>query len=374
MRPKGIEPALTAPTTPRRRLLHVFPTFAVGGAQVRFTAIANRFGDRFRHLVIAMDGNDHCRERLCPGLSVAVMHGTGRKGVILGNRRVFRRQLREIAPDVLVTHNWGSIEWAMANLPRLARHIHIEDGFGPEELAGQLPRRVLTRRVVLRRSMVALPSKNLVRIATDIWRLPSGHVHYIPNGIDLGRFAPRPGSALMATEPVIGAVAALRPEKNLARLLRAFAIAIQATEAELVIVGDGPERPALERLAGELGVRERVRFTGHVTDPAPLYAGFDLLALSSDTEQMPLSVIEAMAAGLPVAGTDVGDVREMLAPENQAFIGPADDDALAGRLSSLLRDPGLRMRLGAANRARAERDYQQETMFEAYAALFEGEG
>jgi len=141
----------------------------------------------------------------------------------------------------------------------------------------------------------------------------------------------------------------------------------------LVIVGDGPERPALERLAGELGVGDRVRFTGHVTDPAPLYAGFDLFALSSDTEQMPISVIEAMAAGLPVAGTDVGDVREMLARDNQPFIGPADGDALAGRISSLLHDGELRARLGAANRARAERDYRQETMFQAYAALFDAE-
>ncbi len=136
-------------------------------------------------------------------------------------------------------------------------------------------------------------------------------------------------------------------------------------------MGDGPERPALERLAIELGIATRVHFTGHVAVPAPLYAGFDLFALSSDTEQMPLSVIEAMAAGLPVASTDVGDVRLMLAPENAPYIGPIDDAPLARSLLALLRDPGLRRRIGEANRARAARDYDQETMFQAYAALFE---
>jgi glycosyltransferase involved in cell wall biosynthesis len=115
----------------------------------------------------------------------------------------------------------------------------------------------------------------------------------------------------------------------------------------------------------------RVHFTGHVADPSPLYAGFDLFALSSDTEQMPLSVIEAMAAGLAVAGTDVGDLRHMLAPENGRFVGQRDSGALAASLGALLADAELRGRLGAANRAKARRDYDQERMFAAYAALFD---
>ena len=195
---------------------------------------------------------------------------------------------------------------------RIARHVHIEDGFGPEERDRQTPRRVLIRRLVLARSTVVLPSRNLQRIATTIWRLPPARVRYIPNGIDLERFAAaRTRRRAANTPPVIGTVAALRAEKNLARLLRAFAAVDQP--ARLVIVGDGPERPALEAWRASLGLAERVEFAGHIDDPAPIYAGFDVFALSSDTEQMPLSVIEAMAAGLPVATTDVGDVRAMLA-------------------------------------------------------------
>jgi glycosyltransferase involved in cell wall biosynthesis len=98
----------------------------------------------------------------------------------------------------------------------------------------------------------------------------------------------------------------------------------------------------------------------------------DVFALSSDTEQMPFSVMEAMASGLPVASTDVGDVRSMLAAEGAAHIAARDAEALAAALRPLLMDASLRARLGAANRAKAERDYDQEAMFQAYAALIDG--
>ncbi len=360
-----------APST----LLTVFATFGVGGPQVRFAAIANRFPDRYRHLIVAMDGVTTARERLAPELDVTFPSIEIRKGATLANRHTFRAALREWRPGLLVTCNWGSIEWAMANLPPLCRHVHIEDGFGPEEQQIQLRRRVLTRRLVLARSIVVVPSRNLERIATGIWRLSARRVRYIPNGIDLARFAAPPDASLRARMPgggpIVGAVSALRPEKNFARLLRAFRIAIRHVPARLALVGDGPERPALERQALELGISGRVHFAGHVAAPAPFYGAFDLFAVSSDTEQMPIAVIEAMAAGLAVAGTDVGDVRTMLAPENAPLIGPLDDDALAGSLLALLRDPELRRSIGAANRAKATREYDQEMMFQAYAALFD---
>jgi glycosyltransferase involved in cell wall biosynthesis len=263
------------------------------------------------------------------------------------------------------------MDWAIANLPGLVRHVHIEDGFGPEECDRQFRRRVLTRSVVLRRSTVVLPSRTLTDIAAGTWHLPPRRLRHIPNGVDLARFA-APAAAVSGREPVVGTVAALRPEKSLDRLLHAFQAAAVSIPARLVIAGDGPERPRLERLAAELGLAPRVHFTGHVADPAPLYAGFDVFALSSDTEQMPLSVIEAMAAGLAVASTDVGDVRHMLAADNAPFVGPREADALAAALRALLAAPRLRARIGAANRDKARRDYDQEAMFAAYAALFDG--
>ncbi len=349
---------------PAPLVLHVFPSFAVGGAQIRFAALANRFGPRWRHAVVALDGVEACRSRLAPGLDVTFPAVLTRKGDTLGNIRRARQLLRSLRPAALVTSNWGAIEWAMANIPPITRHIHTEDGFGPEERDRQLPRRVWTRRLVLRRSPVVLPSRTLLDIATNQWRLPAARLHYIPNGVDIRRFAP---AADRPPGQVIGTVAALRPEKNLARLLRAFQTL--PPPARLVIVGDGGERARLHALAAELGIAGRVEFTGPCADPERLYAGFDIFALASDTEQMPLSVLEAMAAGLPVVSTDVGDVRHMLAPANAIAVVPLQDAALAAALRSQLAAPGLRAELGAANRAKAVRDYDQEVMFQAYAAL-----
>ncbi len=347
--------------------MHVFSTFAVGGPQVRFAATANRFGRTWRHAIVAMDGDTACRERLSPDLDVTFPAVALTNGDTLGNLRRCRRALLLLRPDVLVTYNWGAIEWAMANLLVRTRHIHVEDGFGPEERTRQLPRRIWARRLVLRRATVVLPSRTLERIALDVWRLPPERVHFIPNGIDVSRFSP---GGETSEVPVIGTVAALRGEKNLARLLEAFALLRQP--ARLAIVGDGPDRAALEARALGLGIAGAVRFTGHLAAPQAAYRDFDLFALSSDTEQMPLSVLEAMASGLAVASTDVGDVAAMLAAENRPFVVARDAAALAEAMAALLADPQRRQAIGAANRARAEHDYDQETMFRAYAALFDG--
>jgi glycosyltransferase involved in cell wall biosynthesis len=356
-------------------VLSVFATFAVGGPQVRFAAVANHHGRAFRHAIVAMDGRLDCAERLSRDLDVSFPEIPIRRGAVLANLAGFRRALADIGPDVLVTHNWGSIEWAMANLlpGGVRRHVHIEDGFGPEEAEGQIRRRVLTRRLVLRRSTVVLPSLTLERIATEVWRLPARRLRYLPNGLDLTRFRPdRPAAALPAPGegPLIGTVAALRAEKNLGRLLRAVRLLHdEGVALRLAIVGGGPERPALEALAAELGITEAVLFTGAIADPAAAYRAFDVFALSSDTEQMPLSVLEAMATGLPVAATMVGDVPQMVGEANRPFLCARDDAALAAALRPLLADAALRRRVGEVNRAKAEHDYDELTMFKAYAAL-----
>ena len=349
-------------------VLHVFSTFAVGGPQVRFCTMAERFGSNCRHAIVALDGDTSCRERLRRDLVIDYLAIPTHKGDVLGNVLRYRRILRELNPDVLVTYNWGAIEWAMANRLVGIRHIHIEDGFGPDERDRQLPRRVWTRRLVLRQSTVVLPSRTLERIALGIWWLPRRHVRFIPNGIDLTRFAPRPAEA-KADIPTIGTVAALRPEKNLARLLRAFAIARRAHPARLVIVGDGPELAALNVLADSLGITEHVSLTGHMLDVQGAYRRFDIYALSSDTEQMPLSILEAMATGLPIVSTDVGDLKLMLPESSRRFVVGSDDHVLASALSELLSDPRLCSSLGAANRVQAVAEFDEKKMLDSYAAV-----
>lgn len=361
-----------------RLLLHVFSTFAVGGPQVRFATLANHFGAAYRHRIVAMDGQYAARELLDPGLDCEVMPMPVRKGPLIGNLRQIRQMLRAVRPALLVTYNWGTIEWGLANLlPPAVPHVHIEDGFGPEEAAGQLRRRVLMRRLALSRTRaVLLPSRRLYDIAANVWRLPRAKLRYVPNGIDDARFARSPDPALVATlgiqpgEGIVGTVAALRAEKNLGRLLDAFATVVAARPARLVIVGDGPQRPALEARAAALCLGERVVFTGRLAEPERILGAFDVFALSSDTEQMPISVLEAMAAGLPLAATDVGDVRQMLALENAPFVVSTEVSPLAAALDTLLSDAERRRLVGTANRVRVGAEYAQAKMFADWEELF----
>jgi glycosyltransferase involved in cell wall biosynthesis len=352
-------------------LLSVFPNFDIGGPQVRFINLINHQGAAWRHAIVSINGRDECAARISPDLDVSFPAVETRRGALLANLWSIRRTLEALKPDVLLTHNWGSIEWVLANLSVGVRHVHVEDGFGPEERSVQIGRRVLTRGVALRGSTVVLPSLTLMRIAREAWRLPSARMRYIPNAIDLRRFKP-PISRLAAPErpPRIGVVAAMRPEKNLRRLLRAARIlADEGCAFQLEILGDGPERATLEATAAELELTDVVRFAGAVQDPSATYRDFDLFALSSDTEQMPLSVMEAMATGLPVASTRVGDVERMLSVKNQPYLCEANEHALAAVLRPLLRDTALRRRVGEANRAKALADFDQLAMFRAYAEV-----
>ncbi len=194
----------------------------------------------------------------------------------------------------------------------------------------------------------------------------------MPNGIDLKRFERTEDTENLV--PMIGTVAALRAEKNLARLIRAFARLKVTTSCQLVIVGDGPERGTLEKLAHDLGVANDVTFAGQISDPSRFYRQFDIFALTSDTEQMPYTVLEAMAASCPIVATDVGDIREMVSSPNRPFILAKDDDAISDALRNLLEDSVLRKELAAANLQTVPENYSQDGMFRAFAEIYDVPG
>ncbi|MBU2016758.1 MAG: glycosyltransferase, partial [Alphaproteobacteria bacterium] len=156
------------------------------------------------------------------------------------------------------------------------------------------------------------------------------------------------------------------PVKNIPRLVRA--VAAHRDRLQLVVVGEGPERDAIVAQAAALGLDD-LHMAGFMDQPWRFVGLFDIFALSSDSEQFPISLVEAMAAAVPVASMDVGDVINMVAPENRSFVVP-DEAGLAQALGTLATDPDLRARLGAANRDRAVRDYAEQAMVDAYASLY----
>jgi glycosyltransferase involved in cell wall biosynthesis len=362
----------------------VFPSFSVGGVENRIIRVAQALRGKYRHTVIALDGNFEAAAGLGgdPIFDFKTAPVVKSSMISPRNLAVARSTLRGLRPDLLLTYNWGSTEWAfVGGLVAHCRHLHFESGFGPDEsAANQLWRRAKARAILLARcDRIVVPSLVLKDLAVRVWRLPSEKIRYIPNGVDCTRFA-RPADGALAASlglpggaPVVGTVCGLRKEKNLGRLIRVFAALPSEIGARLVIVGGGPERAGLASAAEDLGVASRVVFAGPMPDPERILGFFDVFALTSDTEQMPNSVLEAMAAGLAVAATDVGDVRYMLAPENAAFVAPVDDEgALNAGLARLLRDRDLRSRIGSANQARVHSEFALDRMAEQYDLLYSG--
>jgi glycosyltransferase involved in cell wall biosynthesis len=353
-------------------ILHIFSTFKVGGPQVRFAELAKGFGNRFSHTVVAMDGNYAAAQFLPPDVDITLGGLPAVGGFLMGRLSRYRRDIAAQAADLLVTYNWGAIEWALANLTMGTAHIHIEDGFGPEEAERQLPRRVWTRRLALWRSQVIVPSITLQNLASQVWRLDGARVHYIPNGIapcdDFSTDIAALGLDLPPEMPRVVWAGAVRREKNLIRLLRAFAPL--KDRAVLLVVGDGPELDGVLRECERLSLGPAIRFLGRRQDVRDILMQCDLMALSSDTEQMPLAVLEAMDAGLPIASTAVGDVRQMVSRENQPYIVNGSDPELGAALHALVVDPAARKVVGAANRRRLRQEYQAKSMVAAYEALF----
>ena len=361
---------------PCEHVLHVFPSFGIGGVPLRMVRIINHLGNQFRHTVIALDNNFEAAAGVSDDLDVTMLPVRRGKRGVLHNLAAGALALYRLRPDLLLTYNWGAIEWAAASrLSRVSRHLHLEAGFSRAEADSQIPRRVLFRRWALARcAMIVVPSRHLEDLACRVWRLPPERVAYVPNGVDTARFSALrrgdvPGFTRRPGELVIGTVAPLRPEKNVGRLLRVFAMLGNSVPLRLVVAGDGTERHSLERLTAELGIAGRVVFTGQIA-PESVLGAFDIFALSSDTEQMPNALLEAMAASRAVAAVDVGDVKNIVCEDNRSFIVARDDSAaFASAIMRLLGDPVARTELGRKNCERVTAEFSQERMFAAYSAI-----
>jgi len=364
-------------------LLHVFPNFVPTGPELRTVELIGAFGRSLRHSIVSMDGRTSAAERLPPGVDVRILPSPPKAGTLATARRL-RRLLRDERPDLVLTYNWGAFDMLLAaRSAGFRRVIHHEEGFNEDEAESFKRRRIWARRLAVPgAAAVVVPSERLRRVAVELWRLPPERVRLIPNGIRLDRFAPAGGNlelrarlGIPAEALVVGTVGSLRAVKNHARLLEAVAQAgATVRNLHLLLVGDGEERQALESRAAAPDLAGQVCFAGYQEAPASFYQAMDLFALSSDSEQMPVALLEAMASSLPVASTDVGDIRAMLPSEQAAFLVPSDGAAvagLAGRIAELARLPRLRQELGALNRKRTEERYSFDVLCASYRTLYE---
>ncbi|HXQ00005.1 MAG TPA: glycosyltransferase family 4 protein [Solirubrobacteraceae bacterium] len=287
--------------------------------------------------------------------------------------------IRTFAPDILHANqawpfacSYGELAGLMARGTRVLAVDHLPLGVSVPRVR-RMGRQLLARTLG---AHVAVGDR-CARMVEEIVGLPHDSVIAVPNGVPLcssdsgaARRVEHGGHGASAGEgPVVGSLGRLTQQKGYDLLVRALPA---LTGARLVLVGDGPERAALERMARELEVADRLTITGWVTDAPSHLSELDVFALPSRWEGMPLGILEAMHAGLPVVVTDVGSVAEVVSDGDTGYVVRSEDlAALQDRLRRLLDAPALRARMGERGQALARERYTDTAMARRYEDVYE---
>jgi glycosyltransferase involved in cell wall biosynthesis len=277
--------------------------------------------------------------------------------------------------DVVHTHNpqalvYGAPAAALARCPC----VHTKHGVNPDP-----PRRMWLRRAAAKMvdAYVAV-TPTLARLAIERNECDATQLHVIPNGIDTTRFAPniaarqraRAELGIAESAWVVGTVGRLSPEKNQGLLIDAMAPMLDPRR-HLIIVGDGPERAQLQARAQATLRPELVHFTGARNDPEAWLAAFDAFALTSDSEGLPLVVLEAMAVGLPVVATAVGGIPDVVEHDiTGTLVPPGDRHALTTVLVRLATRPQSAREMASRARRMVLERHSTEHMVEGYERLY----
>lgn len=355
-----------AVSPPRLRIVHVVPGLEMGGLEkllVEFARHADRRRFTLRFVSLGRRGILADDIEAC-GWPVTAMDQP--EGLRPGLALRLARRFRHWHADVIHTHDdrahlYGTFAGRLARVPCL---IHTRHGRSPN----------LSRRQKLLVNAASRLLDHFVCVSEDIARLAVQHgvradrVRSICNGIDVQRFAyhgPQPeGPAVL--------VARLSPEKDIETLLRAVELVVrQAPAFRLEIAGDGPCMAPLRQTSSALGLDDHVRFLGQVRDVPALLARAKLFVLSSLTEGISLTLLEAMASGLPIVATRVGGNPEVVADaETGLLVPPQNPPALADALLRFHRDRDACLRLGAAGRRRVEANFDIRRMVAEYERLY----
>ena len=351
----------------RMRVVYLVPDLGVGGAERHVTTLMPALDpERYEPSVICIgkEGALFGALRLS-GVPAVALHRTKRQA--FAAIRDLVRELRRLAPDVVIMRGYsaeglGRIAARIAKVPTSIVWVH---NYGDTEPRGALRTRadrVLDR---LTDGYFGVARAQLDYMVDELG-YPAEKISIVYNGVDPALFDPTDDRSVITQlgvadgDRVVGILAAMRPEKDHALLLEAAPLVLSdLPTAKFLMVGDGPLRTDLERQARELGVADRVVFTGVRSDIPELLRGLDVFVLSSySVECFPMALLEAMAAGRPAVCTAIGGVPEMIIDGGTGFlVPPRDAQELAEPILTLLRDPPLRRRMGEAARRRVEVEF-----------------
>jgi glycosyltransferase involved in cell wall biosynthesis len=283
-------------------------------------------------------------------------------------------------PDVVHTHQIGALLYAgpaarRAGVPAVVHTEHTNSAAHVRSLVRRVRMRLLTRVAGRHAGRFCCVSADIAAEYRAYRLVARRKLCVVPNGIDTDAFA-RPVSVgpirrelgIPAAAPVVGTVGRLDEVKRQDRLLRAFAAVRRAVrDAHLLLVGDGPQKEPLRRLAAELGLSDCVHFAGYQSRPQRYLQLMRVFALTSRQEGMPLAILEAWATGLPVVATRVGGVPHLVSDgQTGILVDSGDEEALAAALIGLLTDGDRAARMGAVGRALVRERFGLTRMVETY--------
>jgi glycosyltransferase involved in cell wall biosynthesis len=373
-----------------RTVLHLIANLERGGAQeVVRTLVRYQPTTGWRPVVATFRDGPLRAEIAAGGIPVHVLDGRRHSFLSparsVSELRAIRRRLSELVEredvSAVQTHLLGSLDFLALSLRRSGGpvvlwtvHNALLD-LRPDQLPSGQRWLLGAKRVGFRAAYrgAGRVVDGFVCVSDDVagavrkaYRPPVDRLFVIPNGVDVARYTVedprardrvRAGLGLAADSRLVVVVAKLFAQKGHRVLLEALRGVELATDDAVLLVGEGPERESLERRAGELGLAS-IRFLGNRPDVPELLAASDLLALPSLWEGLPMALLEAMAAGLPVVATDVAGSRQVVENgENGILVPPGDAAGLARAIARLLADPTERARLGRAARTRVEREF-----------------
>jgi sugar transferase (PEP-CTERM/EpsH1 system associated) len=366
-------------------IVHLIYRLDFGGLENLLVERINRMpADRYRHAIVCLtDYTDFVKKISKPDVAIHALHK--QPGLALGTHGKLWKLLRQLKPTILHTYNLTAIEYApvamLAGVPIRINGTHGRDASDPN---GTNRKHNLLRKLMLPfYDWYYANSDDQLRWNRQVIGVPEKKSCLLANGIDADKFQSAGGRQRSASfhfaddDIVIGTVGRVQDVKDHASLVDAFILLRErlptmSAKLRLTIVGDGPLLPSIKAKVAKAGLDEVVWLPGARTDVADILRHVTIFAMSSIAEGTPGSVLEAMASGLPVVGTRVGGIPEVIDDGvTGAVVPPSNPGALADALARYIADAKLAVEHGAAGRERVLRKYSMTGMMSAYMSLYD---
>jgi sugar transferase (PEP-CTERM/EpsH1 system associated) len=365
--------------------MHLAYALGVGGLETLLVDCINRMpADQYRHVVVCLTRSSSFAQRITQAdVEVHELHKA--PGLGLGTHVDFWKLVRRLRPAILHTYNLAAMEYAFtAALAGVPVRVHAEHGRDTSDPQGLNPKHNFLRRRMAAFIDCYVPvSEDLNQWLGRVVRIPAAKTLFIKNGVDTDKYQPAPRGHDGNRAPwgpehfVIGTVARVTDIKHHRGLVEAFIrlralLPEQAANLRLSIIGDGPLLPALREQVAAAGLNDVVWLPGARSDVAQLVAEFSVFALPSLAEGTPVSLLEAMACGLPVVASKVGGIPEVVTEQVEgSLVPPQDVEALAQALARYAQSPSLVSAHGRAGRMRIVQQYSMAAMVNAYTGLYQ---